>query len=157
MTQGSDGAQLGVGAERALKTIIGGESTPNLEERETIEEMEKRIRSAPIDANMSYDGCATACARIILEAFDHYPNLRDLPSETPYLCDSNGKAVFIDGNMIATGRSLYDVLKKLYPDETSAQQQIFSELTGFQWGWAANAARRCKGLGEVSNPAIIEI
>jgi hypothetical protein len=30
-------------------------------------------------------------------------------------------------------------------------------LTGFQWGWAVNAARRCLELEPVDNPAILTI
>jgi hypothetical protein len=30
-------------------------------------------------------------------------------------------------------------------------------ITGFQWGWGVNAARRCVELPPVPNPAIVEI
>lgn len=150
-----DGADLGIGAERALKTIMGGEQ-PTDEETETVEQMRARILSAPIEAGESYDGCATACARIILEAFEKYPQLQAVPTKNEYLKQSNGEWVGIDDRPIVLNVDLYDVLKKLHPEGTP-EHAVFMGLTGFMWGWAVNAARRCIGAGPVPNPAIVEI
>lgn len=87
----SDGAHQGIGAERALKTILGGEPQPTEEERETVEEMRARILSTPIEST-SYDGAATACARLILEAWKKYPRLVEVPIEGRYLRDEEGGA-----------------------------------------------------------------
>lgn len=48
-------------------------------------------------------------------------------------------------------RSLYDELK----DRGVAIDAL--DLTGFMWGWAANAARYCVELPPAPNPAIMEI
>jgi len=151
-----DGADLGVGAERALKTVLGGEPQPTEEERQTVEEMNERLRAAPIEGT-SYEGTADACARIILEAWDNYPDIRDVPSENRYLKDKEGKLVEPRvGVLFPLTISLHEVLKRLHPKGTPGHE-VLSGLTGFMWGWAVNAARRCYGLSPVSNPAIVTI
>lgn len=149
----TDGAQTGVGAEEAMKACIGGEQPTKTE---TVEEMATRIREAPI-VSESYDGCATATARIILEAMEMYPELQNQPTETPYLKGPDGKLAFShDGGLIPTGRDLGDVLRKLHAED-SPQAIVLGELSGFQWGWAVNAARRCLSLSEKPNPALLTI
>ena len=154
----SDGADIGVGAERALGTILGGEDQPSEEERETREQMEGRIRNAPISAD-GYDGAATACARIILEAYEEYPVLRNHPTEGVYLTDQAGQMVWFEEHKkqaVVTIPGLVDVLKQLHEQEPE-KLAVFSDLTGFMWGWAVNAARHVLGLDPKPNPAILEI
>ena len=151
-----DGADIGVGAERALGTVLGGEPQPTDEEQQTVEEMLDRILSAPIEAK-SYDGAATACARIIIEAWDRYPPLKYVPSEALYLKGGDGMLVYAaDGGLVKIGVGLHEVLKRLHADD-SPESEVLAGLSGFMWGWAVNAARRCAGLGPVPNPAIMEI
>lgn len=167
----SDGADEGIGAERALKTILGGDPPPGPEEQESVEAMRARILAAPLDPHGSYDGCATACARIVLEALERWPVLTSVPTETIYLRDDDNKAVLVtsageivsdfsaDVHMVPISSSLYDVLKRIHPEGTT-QHAVFEELTGFMWGWAVNAARRCAQvgvkLGPVPNPALLD-
>jgi hypothetical protein len=154
----SDGAHLGVGAERALKTILGGEPAPTADECESVEQMRARILSAPIEAK-TYDGAATACARLILEAWKQYPQLAELPHETIYLRDAHGQMVWRDGVDPACVRlvpGLHDALKQLYADRPDALA-VLRDLTGFMWGWAVNAALRCIDQPPAPNPALLTV
>ncbi len=151
----SDGAHHGVGAERALKTILGGDPQPTEEEKESIEEMRSRILSAPIESK-SYDGTATACARLILEAWAKYPALTECPLENMYLMGKDGQMVLLDNRPVVLVPGVYEALKRIYEDRPEAME-VFDELTGFMWGWAVNAALRCMDLPPEPNPAIVEI
>lgn len=152
-----DGAQMGVSAERALGTILGGDPQPNDEECMTADEMRAMSLAAPFDAD-DYGGAANAVARVILEAFLQYPPLVQIPTETPYLHDERGQLVMVNDGMqlVPIGLGLYDVLKGLVASDRE-RREVFSGITGFQWGWAVNAARRCVELPEVPNPAIMTI
>lgn len=156
----SDGAHEGVGAERALDTILGGEGQPEEEEKQTPEEMLASIREAPIDAHGSYGGCSLACARIILEVYEKYPMLREFPTETIYLKGPDGKVVEPPGDsfcLIPLTYDLSDVLRRLHPDEKSPERQVLAELTGFMWGWALNAVGYALGDPPKPNPALMTI
>jgi len=148
----TDGAHLNIGAEKAVETILGGEDEP---EHLTDEQFEQMIRTAPIKPDLGYDEGSNACARIVLEAYEKYPQLQDLPEEHIYLKFANGKTDL--DNFYSINTTLYDVLRKLYDDDSYEYRWVFSELTGFMWGWAVNAARKVLGLGAVPNPALITI
>lgn len=150
-----DGAHLGVGAERALKTILGGEPAPTEAEQEDIETMRARILSAPIEA-VSYDGTATACARLILEAWKRWPQLAEVPTQSVYLESPDGKMEWIGGDAVVLVPGLHAALKQCYRDRPEALA-VLSDLTGFMWGWACNAALRCVDLPPEPNPALVTI
>jgi hypothetical protein len=156
----SDGAHLGVGAERALKTILGGDPAPTEGECESVEAMRARILAAPIAAE-TYDGTATACARLILEACKAYPQLVEVPHEAEYLRDEDGRMVIIgehpaDQVIVQIRPGLHTVLKQVYAHRPDALA-VFSALTGFMWGWAVNAALRCIDRPAVPNPALLTV
>jgi hypothetical protein len=151
----NDGAHVGVGAKRALDTILGGDPSPTEEECETVEQMRERILAAPIEAK-DYDGAATACARLILEAWKKYPQLVEVPHENIYLKDEAGNLVIVDDGLVQLVPGLHAALKSLYRDRQEALE-ILTGLTGFMWGWAVNAANRCLDLPPVANPALLEI
>lgn len=152
----SDGAHKGVGAERALATILGFAPEPTDGECETVEQMKARILSAPIEAEASYDGCATACARLILEAWQRWPKLHAVPSEAVYLTDEHGGLVVIDDGLVELIPGLHSALKSVYRDRPDALA-VLSALTGFMWGWALNAALRIIDQPPEPNPALLEI
>ena len=83
----SDGAHQGVGAERALGTILGGEDQPHEEEKKTPAQVLDSIREQSFE-DLDYGGTANACARLILEAYETYPQLRDHPVKSVYLSGS---------------------------------------------------------------------
>ena len=150
----NDGAHQGIGAERALGTILGGDEQPTEGEREGVEEMRTRILSAPIEAT-SYDGTATACARLILEAWAKWPQLTEVPSESVYL-KNDGELVVVEGDLVELVPNLHDALKQVYRDRPEALA-VLKGLTGFMWGWAVNAALRSMDLPPEPNPAIVEV
>lgn len=147
-----DGAHLNIGAERAMKTIVDGKEQPPAM---TDEEFEAMVRNAPISGELSYESASSAAARIVLEAYEEYPQLRELSDECVYLRDSNGNIEWGNegGKMIHLNVTLYDVIKKLHKEGT-AERDVLVDLTGFMWGWAMNAARKILGLGPVPNPAM---
>ena len=147
-----DGADLGVGAERALKTVLGGEEQPTEEEKQTPEQMLASIRGAAL-IDLDYGTTALACARLILEAYERYPVLREEPTEAVYLQDAAGKMVW---PAVHLRPGLHSILKELFEDEQQ-RLDVLSDLTGFMWGWAVNAVRYAMGEPPVPNPAIVEI
>ena len=145
----SDGAHLGIDAKSALGVILGGKEEP--EGKEPIE-FEKMVRFAPLGPvkELDYGGGANATARLVLEAYENYPQLTELSDSWVYLRGLDGK---IDWDKpIVLNVTLYEVVKKLNPEH----QELFSSLTGFMWGWAVNAARSILDLGPLPNPAIVE-
>lgn len=155
----SDGAHQGVDAERALGTILGGEGQPEESEKQTPEEMLASIQQAPLERK-SYGGTSLACARIILEAYEKYPELRSHPTSTQYLRGKDGKLVEKAGKdfgLIVLVHDLNHILKQLHPDESSPERQILSDLTGFMWGWAVNAVGYALGEPPKPNPALMTI
>lgn len=145
----SDGAQQGASCNDALAAVMGGDQP---EKFETVEQMHARIRAAPIAAE-TYDGTATACARIILEAYEQWPELQALPAEARYLWLPNIEAPV---RHVQLTLGLHDVLKDIYSDRPEVLA-VLRNLTGFMWGWAVNAARRCLGLSEQPNPALLTV
>ena len=146
----ADGAHLNMGAESAMKAIVGGKEPESM----TDEGFEKTIRTAPMgEDGFDYDTCSEACARLVLEAYEKYPVLQDLPMESRYLTFANGKADF--DNFYSLDTTIYDVMRKLYDDDSNEYKLIFSPLYGFMRGWAVKAARKILGLGPLPNPALM--
>ncbi len=153
----TDGAHFNVGAEAAMKAVIGGEVPPT---PPTDYEFEQQIRNAPIrtpdgrKAEFTYDSAANAIARIVLEAYEQYPQLQEMSDDHVFLRTKDDKIDW--SNPIALNVTLYDVIKKLHPEGT-IEREVMADATGFMWGWAMNAARKILGLGPVPNPAIMTI
>jgi hypothetical protein len=152
-----DGAHLGVNAERAIETILGGEPQPVAEEKQTPEQMLDAIRAAS-GTPSDYGGAATSYARVILEAYEKYPELRNVPLESVYLRGGDGMMVWTEGGSAVVLRpDIYSVLKQLHPDKDCWQRRVMSGLSGFMVGWANNAVRYALGDPPVANPALVEI
>ena len=148
----SDGAHSGVSAERALKTILGGEPAPTEAECESVEAMRARILAAPI-ASETYDGTAMACARLILDAWRKYPQLLEVPTAAIYLKrDVNSFAEA----PIELVPGLHSVLKQVYWGQPAALE-VLAGLSSFMWGWAVNAALRCIDQPPAPNPALVTV
>lgn len=151
-----DLAHQNVDAATAMKLNVGGGEVP---EGASDSEFEERIRGASLaitadGSGEGYSSFADATARVILEAYEEYPQLRDLSGEPDYLKGKNGRVDW--SNPIALNVTLGNVIDKLHPKGSQVHDQILAELTGFQWGWAVNAARKILGLGPVPNPALWE-
>lgn len=92
----------------------------------TAEEMCVWIDTAP-DDDHTYDGQSRYAAKLIVDYLRAHPHTSKLDAMTLSL------------EMRADGVSLDEL-----------------DLSGFMFGWAINAARRCVELPEIANPAIIE-
>lgn len=162
----SDGAHLGVSANRAIKTILGGEPAPTADEVMGADEFRNWIlaaRTVPeweayLDepstreyTDEDYGECARVAARAILEAFLADPTIASAPLEADYDWDG-------DPDRGAQGmKPEYTRHPGLSPLLRERDVRLPEGMSGFQWGWAANAARRCVELPPGENPAIVEI
>lgn len=154
---------MGVSADRAWETILGDAEQPTDEERRTPDEMRAWVLSAPTpdefeargpDVDYSYGECARVVARVILEAYLADPSLATLPMDTDYDWDADPdrgaqgmKPEFVRQQSLSDvmrERGLYEPIRGL-------------GISGFQWGWAVNAARYCVEVEPQPNPAIITI
>lgn len=130
----TDGAHLGFSANDSMKAAIGGEQPT---ESMTVQEMKDQILAAELSSDFDYNGSAMYAAKLVLLWLLEDPARAMTPSENVY--DD-------DFNVITYG--WYDRI-----EETNDEFNGL-DLTGFMWGWAVNAARRCLELSPVSNPAI---
>jgi hypothetical protein len=145
----------GVSAGDALKVILGGQSEDD-QVHQYDQDFEQTIRKAsgpPWDYDDDgYSKCANYLARQILEWLEKDPKHIQIPVESVYkfLKDKNGIEV-MDGYTI-TEKGWSDLMKAdgYFPDGMYG-------CTGFQWGWACNAARKIVGLTAIPNPAILTI
>lgn len=141
----SDGAHLGIGAERALRSVLGGEPSPTEDERMDQAAFEQYLLSAP-EQPESYDDAARLAAKWMLEHLRAFPDDAALSVEGKYaFADDTGES------MVEIEPSLYDKVKATHPRISEL------ELTGFMVGWAANAARSCLSLPPQRNPALWEV
>ena len=150
----NDGANMGVDSERALKTILGGEPSP--EPPEDVEAKREDVRQRLEQAKpTSYNGASECIARAVLRLYNNQPETREWPAEQKYEWpkDENGNLVYIDSPTI-TGPNLWDAVKEIAEEE---ELVAMNGATGFMWGWAVNCARWLFDLPEVPNPAIVTI
>jgi len=126
----ADGAHLGVSAERALATILGGEPSPTKDECMSDEEFAEWIRSAPEKlGDFDYSEASRWLARYYLLALE-------------------------DGCKAKDAWDVWDVIKAKLP---KVAKEEAGEMTGFMHGWAHNAARKILAMPPASNPAILTI
>lgn len=163
----NDGAHLGISAERALGTILGGEPSPSEDERMTDEQFEAWVRSCPeiigpsLEDGSAYGDIARLAAKWCLIFLEANPEHLSTPIETEGAwCDAAGipltteqlRERLPEGAEYRPVRDgLYDVMKRAGIDMGSL------DLTGFMWGWAFNAAHKILGRPPQPNPAIVEI
>lgn len=147
----TDGAHLGVSAERALKTILGGEPSPEEDEQMGVVEFRDYLMQ-PDQEPLDYGEAARRMARAILLYFMEEPRRATIPTEAEYDWeadpDHGSKGMKPE---FTKSVGLYETMKR-----DGARTDDFDGCSGFQWGWAVNAARRCVELPPVPNPAIIE-
>jgi len=154
----ADGAHLGVSAERALKTILGGEPEPTEDEQMDADTFRQWIKTA--DRADDYGECARLCARYLLEYLTAHPDDMQLPLDATYdwnrLRAEKGDSFTANAQILAKYRlsdGVWDRAAVAMPD----LEELGHELTGFQAGWAFNAARRCLELPPAPNPALLEV
>jgi hypothetical protein len=156
----SDGAHLGVSAKRALDTILGGRPEPAEAEQEDAASVRARILAATQrgGAPASYEDCADMVAGMVLMFYDAHPEALGWPVEAAHHWERDGKTV----DPAESGWDNLTVVNDgpdLYGDVNAFTEGKLSDLgiTGFQWGWAVNAARFTKSLPPEPNPALIEV
>jgi hypothetical protein len=125
----TDGAHLGAAPTRALGTILGDDPQPSGDEVMTAEEMARWVAEAPDNPTPDADGYDDACrllAKWILAWLKEDPRRAWTPSDGWY-------------------------------EQMKADGYIKADLgiSGFQWGYAVNVARRLLELPPAANPAIL--
>lgn len=163
----SDGAHAGVGAARALDTILGNEPQPSETGEKTMSPVEMRAHieaaPAPDSAEFDYDGAARFLAKHVLAYFLAHPEHAQLPASAKYEFvesrerpDGEGwKECGTDYWGRTVGIDLWQNCVK--PSLSESDYEAVSDFTGFMWGWAVNAARYCVELPPVPNPALVTI
>lgn len=157
-----DGADLGMTAEDGMRGAIGDKTVNEEAVRRTPAELLAEIRA---DQESTYSGCANRAALAVLDLFEARPETQQWPAEAEgaFHVKATGELAtqeelrslnFEDMEFRPTGPDLYSTVKELRPD---LYDEIFSQMTGFQWGWAVNAAKYIVGAPPVPNPAIITI
>lgn len=168
----SDGANMGVSAGRALKTILGGDPPPSEDELVSMTEFEKQIRSRPLPGDgkppwkMQEDGDVEDAYSFASEMLAHAFLM--LEDETPGLLTERRKYTAEDMQKRYPGQDWWKNLVGSYQDPTTVMWEAFTKRwpdgddwiggsSGFMVGWAFNAARSIKGLNAVQNPAIVTL
>ncbi len=142
----SDGAHLGMSAESALSVILSGDDPAEKPTMDPAEMREWILSAQDLGDAFDYDSCARYAARLILEYLLADPRRAQIPTEVVYQLDDRGQMVW---PAVVITPSLYDAMKADgIPIDALG-------LSGFMWGWAVNAARRCCELPPVPNPAIL--
>lgn len=151
----TDGAHLGVSADRALDTILGGNPSPSEDEQMDAETFRTWIKTA--DREDSYGEVARLCARYLLEYLETHPEDSQLPLEPTHDWErmrADLGDVFPSREQMAkyqTAEGLFDKAEVAHPHLKEMG------LTGFMAGWAFNAARRCLEMPPAPNPALLTI
>jgi hypothetical protein len=136
---GADGAHAGINAGDALKVILGGEPqdeqptmTADEEGQWLLDAPETAVDWEAWEAEHGDGSAYTECARRVAGAC-----LR---------------VMIADPTMARADRDddLFKAAKELAPE-------VCEGLSGFQWGWASNAARRCVEAPPAPNPAIVDV
>lgn len=140
---------MGVGAERALQTILGGEDQPSADERTTPQQMAAYLLSASSEAH-SYDEGARLAGRIVLEYLQMHPEDAALPADDKHEWPNGWDAPSV---IVAPG--IHGQMERKEPGAIEKLRSL--GLTGFMWGWAVNAAKYALDLPPVANPAIVTI
>lgn len=138
--------QTNMDAESALDGVFG--SPTSIMPDDVFERMIRDAAKAPFGKDLGYSGAANACALLILNMYTKYPETTKLPES--HFCITASSGEFIPLNV-----NIYDVLKRLHPVDTDEYKYVLSELTGFMWGWAVNAARKILDLEALPNPAVM--
>lgn len=151
----ADGAHLGVDAERALKTILGGEPSPGQDEQMDAETFRTWIKTA--DREDSYGEAARLAARYLLEYLTAHPEDMRLPLDDVH--DWNRMRAELGDRFTSPDELLrYRTQEGLF-DKAAAEYPALKnmDLTGFMVGWAFNAARRCLEIPPAPNGALFTI
>lgn len=156
----TDGSSMGINAERALASILGGEPEPEAEERLTREEVRQQLGKLPSlvpgrvygGQSLGYGETTQVVTKAILDFWGQYPEFEDAPAANEYAPDAWANFDGDAKNFPKPVRlGLYDLMKQHDYDLGSLG------LTGFMWVFAFNQARWLRYEEGQENPAIIEV
>lgn len=166
----SDGAHLGVTAGRALETILGGKESPGDDELNPSGEVERRVRAAPRPlegqpiherdlGDDAYSLATDAIAHAILLVLDDDPTLldRELRYDEAFFEAHPHAGWETKAALLGKPRDPTDALWDAVTGRWPEFDDWVGGATGFQVGFACNAARFARDRGPVSNPAIVEM
>jgi hypothetical protein len=165
----SDGSSLGIGPDRALRTILGGEQSPTEAERFTPEQVRAMVAAATPE---TYDGATMCMTRAVLRLFAEREETQVWPTAPDYAWtlpdgttvsneDAHARGYFYEGPATtaadgaewkAHGPDLYAAAKAV---AVGLERAAFEGATGFMWGFAVNQARWLMGQHPGANPAIV--
>jgi hypothetical protein len=140
-----DGAHLGYGPEAAMRGAIGGERPKKLMTAMEMRELIEQAREPATD----YNGSGLLAAKYVLGYLERHPEDSEAPADSEREYDAAWKVI---GTKVV---GLTDLIERKEPETAAAIDAV--GLSGFLWGWAVNAARRCLELPPVHNPAILTI
>lgn len=146
-TEFIDGAHEGVPAGDGMRLAISGGKAPA--QGMTSADMEAYLLQEEPDAE-GYSESAKRTARFILTTLRAHPELQTAPVESVW-----DWSKFDGGDMPPLLEPGLDTL--LEQTDREGYKAAVGGITGFQWGWAVNAARHALGLRRVANPAIVEV
>jgi len=160
----SDGANLGISAERALNTIIGGDPQPTEEERQTPQQVRERIEGVPLfegdppwnestsDTDGAYSMATDALAHAFLVLLEEDPSLLE-PQYYPET-HSDGEPTHLAGVQRDPADAVWDAMKERWPHA----DDWIGGASGFMVGFALNTALYAGEFHlQAHNPALIEI
>lgn len=156
----SDGANLGVTADRALQTIIGGEDSPSGDEITTPEQVAERLNLTPdpcdgppiweraTDSD-AYSLVTDSIAKAFLLVEQDDPGILDRRENYPddYEYES------LRGQQLDAIHCVWKAVMERWP----TFDDWIGGASGFQVGFAYNTARFVRGEKSQPNPAILTI
>lgn len=149
----SDGAHAGIRPRDAMVRAIGGDEAPP-EDLKTPGAMEAYLLAEDVEytEENGYNESARRTARFILTMLRAHPELQAMPVETKYDFTWDEKVEEHTASVVQPG---WDELFKAADPE--GYDRATDGISGFQWGWACNAARYVLGLGPAKNPALVTV
>jgi hypothetical protein len=148
-----DGADLGFTPKGALNAVLGGDQSGVGQ----VNDMATYLDSAPAVEELGttrwddgYDTTAQMMGKIFLDYLREHPEDRDLPTDAEGAFEVREDGTTNYGNYMVVKEGLYDKVRDRIPEALTG-------LSGFQVGWAANAARSALGIAPGDNPAIVTI
>lgn len=158
-----DGAHMGITAERALATILGGADQPDEGEKATPDQVRERIEAVPLFAGekpwerfpRGEDGLAEGAYSMATDALAHaflvlLEDDRSLLEPRHYPDDHDWSA----GKQIPLSDVLWAAMKERWP----GADEWVDGATGFMVGFATNTALYAGQFeAYAENPAIMEI
>lgn len=153
----SDGANLGITAQRALRAIISGDDQPAANERSSPQDVRARLESTPLFDGAGpwkdrqadgYSLVADAIGHAFLVLLEEDESLLD-----PRYYPDDDEHEILRGKRRDQADVLWDAMSARWPNAG----EWCGYASGFQVGFAFNAALYALGRPTGSNPAIVEI